>query len=185
LKQALSLRGKRPVLATGQVAAAILLPIFCKREQFYILFIKRTATVKSHKSQICFPGGAYQEEDSTVLNTALRECREEIGLKVNTIEVLGELDSVITKSSGYLIYPFVSFIPWPHKLRVNKRETEEVFEVPITALLDKDCFREETRIIEGKTITSYFYYFQGKVIWGATAGILNQFLGIFTQVMQS
>ena len=183
LKQALSLRQKRQVVATGQVPAAVLLPVYCKREQYYILFTKRASTVKDHKGQICFPGGAYQEGDGTLLNTALRECAEEIGLMADAIEVLGELDSIITVTSGYIISPFVSFIPWPHKLRVDRRETEEIIEIPIPALLDKDCLREETRIIDGETTTSYFYHYRGRVIWGATARVLNQFLGIFARVM--
>jgi len=140
--------------------------------------------VKEHKSQICFPGGAYQEGDGTLVNAALRECAEEIGLLADDIEVLGELDDAITLTSNYIVSPFVGFIPWPHILKADQQEAEEIIEVPISALLDKGCLREETEIIDGEAVTSYFYHYQGRVIWGATARILNQFLAIFAQVIQ-
>ena len=183
LRQALSLRQKRHVVAASRVSAAVLLPIYYKQGQYYILFTKRTETVKEHKGEISFPGGAYQGGDGTLVNTALRECAEEIGLMADEIEVLGELDDIVTVTSSYIVSPFVGFIPWPHALKVDQREAEEIIEVPASALLDKGCLREETKIIDGEAVTLYFYHYQGRVIWGATARILNQFLNIFTQVM--
>ena len=184
LRQALSLRQKRHIVTTGRVPAAVLLPIYYKQRQYYILFTKRTETVKEHKGQICFPGGAYQEGDGALVNTALRECAEEIGLMAEAIEVLGELDDTVTVTSGYTVSPFVGFIPWPHTLKVDQREVEEIIKVPISALLDTGCLRKEIKIVDGEAVTLYFYHYQGRVIWGATAKILNQFLGIFAQVMQ-
>ena len=183
LRQALSLRRKRHIVAASRVPAAVLLPIFYKEGQYYILFTKRTEKVKEHKSEISFPGGAYEEEDGTLVNTALRECAEEISLMADEVEVLGELDDTATVTSNYIVSPFVGLIPWPYTLKVDQRETEEIIEVPISVLLDKGCLREETEIIDGEAVTSYFYHYQGRVIWGATARILNQFLDIFTRVM--
>ena len=162
LRQVLSLRQKRYVVATGRVPAAVLLPIYYKQRQYYILFTKRTETVKEHKGQICFPGGAYQEGDETLVNTALRECAEEIGLMADEVEVLGELDDIVTTASGYIISPFVSLIPWPHTLKVDPWEAEEIIEVPISALLDKGCLREETKIIDGEAVTLYFFTIRGE-----------------------
>jgi len=183
LRQALSLRRKRHIVAASRVSAAVLLPIFYKEGQYFILFIKRTEKVKEHRGQISFPGGAYEEEDGTLVNTALRECAEEISLMADEVEVLGELDDTATMTSNYIVSPFVGLILWPHALKVDQWETEEIIEVPISAFLDKGCLREETEIIDGEAVTSYFYHHQGRVIWGATARILNQFLDIFTQVM--
>jgi len=139
--------------------------------------------VKEHKGQISFPGGAYQEGDGTLVNAALRECAEEIGLMADEVEVLGELDDIVTTASGYIISPFVGLIPWPQALKVDQREVEEIIEIPLSALLDKGCLREEIKIIDGEVATLYFYHYQGRVIWGATARILNQFLDIFVQVV--
>ncbi len=183
LRQALSQRKKRRIVDASQVSAAVLLPIYWKQGQYYLLFTKRTEKVKEHKGQISFPGGCYQQEDGTLVATALRECAEEIGLAASEVEVLGELDDVATLTSSYVVSPFVALIPWPYSLKVDRWEVEEILEVPILALLDKDSLRQDTEVMDGETITSYFYCYQGRVIWGATARILNQFLDIFTQVM--
>jgi 8-oxo-dGTP pyrophosphatase MutT (NUDIX family) len=167
------------------IQSAVLLPLFYKQGQYYLLLTKRTQEVKNHKSQISFPGGAYQEGDETLVNTALRESAEEIGLKSGDIEVLGELDDFVTQVSGYIISPFVAIIPWPYQFRVNRQEIEEVIEVPISVLLDMGHLHPETRVIDGEEVTSFFYPYQGKVIWGATARILHQFLVVFTQAAEA
>jgi len=183
LRYALRLRQKRRIVAADRVPAAVLLPVYYSQGQYYILFTKRTEKVKEHKGQICFPGGAYQEGDGTLVHTALRECAEEIGLMADEIEVVGELNDTLTMTSGYIVSPFVGFILWPRTLQVDQRETEEIIEVPISALMDKGCLRQETKIIDGEAVTSYFYHYQGRVIWGATARILNQFLDIWAKVI--
>ena len=183
LKQALSRRDQRHIVDTSRVSSAVLVPIYHKQGQYYILLTKRTETVKDHKGQISFPGGAYEAEDRTLVNTALRECAEEIGLTADRIEVLGELDDPLTHTSNYIISPFVALIRWPYQFNIDQREIKEIIEVPIMALLEKNCQREKTEILDGEAITSYFYHYHGKVIWGATAKILNQFLAIFTRVI--
>ncbi len=182
LREALSQRQKRHIVNANLARSAVLLPIYWREGQYYILFTKRTERVKNHKGQISFPGGAYHEEDGTLINTALRETAEEIGLMADDVEILGELDDTSTRVSNYIISPFVGVIPWPYQFQVNGEEIEELIEVPISALLDKDCMHQETDIVHGETTNLYFYHYQGRVIWGATARILNQFLDIFTRV---
>jgi len=182
LRQALSCRQKQHIVEPGWVPSAVLVPIYYKGGQYYLLFIKRTEKVKEHKGQISFPGGAYGEGDGTLLNTALRESDEEVGLAPGEVEILGVLDDIVTKTSGYIISPFVALIPWPYQFKINREEVEEIIEVPISVLQDKSCVHQETEIIEGEAVTSYFYHYQGRVIWGATARILNQFLDILTQI---
>jgi 8-oxo-dGTP pyrophosphatase MutT (NUDIX family) len=184
LRQALSRREKRPITDAGLIPSAVLVPIYLREEQYYILFTQRTERVKEHKGQVSFPGGAYQEGDRTLLDTALRESAEEIGLAPDDVEVLGELDDTVTTGSNYIVTPFVGLIPWPYKFKVDGWETEEIIEVPISALLDKGSQRQETEVIGGKAVSSYFYHYQGKVIWGATARILHQFLEIFVQARE-
>jgi len=185
LREALSQRGKQHVIDAKLVPSAVLVPIYYKQGEYYILFTKRTGRVKEHKGQISFPGGACQEGDRTLIDTALRECAEEIGLLPNEVEVLGELDDTITETSHYIISPFVGLVPWPYQFRVDGWEAEEIIEAPISALMDKDSLRQQTEIVNGKEVTSYSYHYQGRVIWGATARILHQFLGIFARVMES
>ncbi len=184
LRRALSLRQKRHIVAASRVSAAVLLPIYYKQGQYYILFTKRTETVKDHKGQISFPGGACEKCDSSMFDTALRECTEEIDLAAGAVELLGELDDFTTVDSGYVISPFVAVIQWPYQFKVDPKEVEKIIEVPISALLDKDCWHQETATMDGKAVTESSYHYRGNIIWGATARILKQFLGIWTQVMK-
>ena len=179
LREALSRRQKQHIVDAKLVPSAVLVPIYRRQGQYYILFTQRTERVKEHKGQISFPGGACQEEDRTLLDTALRESAEEIGLAPGEVKILGELDDTLTETSNYIISPFVGLIPWPYQLKVDGWETEEIIEVPISALMDKDSLRQETKIIGGQQVTSYFYHYRGRIIWGATARILHQFLDIF------
>ncbi len=184
LKQALAQRQKSHIVDTSRVPSAVLIPLYDKQGQYYILFTKRTEKVKDHKGQISFPGGAYEERDETLVNTALRECAEEIGLPAEAVELLGELDDFFTIGSGYIMSPFVGVIPWPYPLKIDPMEVEEIIEVPISALLDKSCLRLGTDTLDSQIIPAYFYHYQGEVIWGATARILKQFLDIVVQVMK-
>jgi len=178
LKQILAQREKRRIFDPNGIPAAVLVPIYEKDGQYHILFIKRTEWVEKHKGEISFPGGVYEERDRTLLNTALRESAEEINLKPDDVEVLGELDETSVKTN-YIITPFLGFIPWPYEFRVDGRETEAIIEAPISALLARGHSRQELR--DGETVTVYHYNYQGSVIWGATARILAEFLDIFAQ----
>ena len=183
LKQALAQRQTSHIVGTDCVPAAVLIPLYHKQGEYHILFTKRTEIVKDHKGQISFPGGAYEKEDGILLNTALRESTEEIGLAAEAVEILGELDDYRTIDSGYIISPFVGVIPWPYPLKVDPIEVAKIVEVPISALLNKSYLRLGTDILNDQVITAYFYHYQGEIIWGATARILNQFLDIWVEVM--
>ncbi len=183
LKEALSGRKKLHIRDAGRKPSAVLLPLYIKNGEYYLLFIQRTNRVRDHKGQISFPGGAYEEDDNTFQRTALRETSEEVGIDEKDIEVLGELDDIITIGSSYIISPFVGIIPWPYDIKVDEWETEETIEVPLAALLDSANVREETDILDGREIPAYFYHYGGKVIWGATARILHQFLGIVDSIL--
>ena len=184
LRQLLSERQKRHIVDASRKSAAVLLPIYRKDDEYYILFTKRTQKVKEHKGQISFPGGAYQAEDRTLVDTALRECAEEIGLMAEEIEILGELDDTVSRTSNFVISPVAALIPWPYHFKVNREEIEELIEVPISALSCKGCQHEETEIIEGEAVNSYSYHYRGRVIWGATARILKHFLDIYTRIIE-
>lgn len=182
LKRLLSRRHKQRIVDATRVPSAVLIPIYCKAGQYHILFTKRTDRVRTHKGQFSFPGGAYDESDGTLVNTALREASEEIGLMPGDVEVLGELDDQCSVTSNYTISPFVAFIPWPYRFRLNQRETERIIEVPIAALLEDSCLRRGTEAMNGNKVGTYFYLYQGDVIWGATARILHQFLDIYARL---
>ncbi len=184
LKQALSQRQKLYISDARRTASAVLIPMYKKQGEYHILFIQRTDRVKDHKGHISFPGGAYEEGDDNLLQTALREATEEVGLAAEDVEVLGELDDLRTIGSNYVISPFVARMPWPYQLKVDEWETEEVIEVPLSVLLDTSNVSQDKTILEGEEIDQYYYHYHDKVIWGATARILNQFLGILADIIE-
>ncbi len=161
------------------------MPVFWKKGQYHLLFIQRTERVKYHKGQISFPGGAYEKKDGVILNAALREAKEEIGLAQDDVRILGELDDTLTATSNYIISPFVGLIPYPYAFKPDKWETEELIEVPIADLLDRNCFSEGITVQDGQEVETYFYRYGNRTIWGATAKILKQFLEIFAAIGDS
>lgn len=178
LRRALAAREIKRIKDESRELSAVLVPIYCRQDDCWVVFTRRTEQVRTHKKQISFPGGAYQPSDGTLLNTAIRECGEEIGLPAESIKVLGALDDIVT-TSGYIISPFVGVIPWPHQFKLSSGEIAEIIEAPVSALLGGSRQREE--VVSGKLETCYFYHYQGTIIWGATATIMSQFLQIFTR----
>ncbi len=184
LERVLAQHQKRYINEGGLKPSAVLIPIYQKHGEYYIVFIKRTETVKVHKGQISFPGGAREAEDRTLLHTAIRESREEIGLRTKDIEVIGEMDDEVTTTSSYVVTPFIAIIPWPYRFKKNKDEVAEIMEVPVKALLEKDSRKPGMETLDGQPIDSYIYDYKGKVIWGATARILKKLLDIIGGIYQ-
>jgi 8-oxo-dGTP pyrophosphatase MutT (NUDIX family) len=182
LKDLLAIRPILRIHDSKMKVSAVLVPVFVKNGQYHLLFIQRTERVKEHKGQISFPGGSYEKADGSLLNTALREAQEEIGLAPDDVKILGELDDTATATSNYIISPFIGLIPYPYSFKPDKWETEELIEIPIIALLDKNCFREGITVQNGQEIDTYFYQYGDRSVWGATAKILWQFLEIFRPI---
>lgn len=180
LKQTLSQRQVQQVLKPGLLKSAVLVPISYKEGEHYIIFTKRTQIVKHHKGEMSFPGGIYEETDGTLVNTALRESFEEIGLSPADVEILGKLDDTVTRTTNFVVSPFVALIPATYNFRLNAKEAEQLVTVPIMALLDESCLHESP---SGSKYFGYDYHYRGTVITGATARILRQFLEIFTEVL--
>lgn len=178
LKKLLEGRTKLRVQAPGRVPSAVLVPLYEEAGTWHIVFIRRTLTVKTHRGQISFPGGARESGDRTLRDTALRESREEIGLRPEDVEVLGELDDELTATSNYIVTPFVGAMPWPYRFTLEAREVAEVFSVPIPDLLAMQPPPPTIELVDGRPLESYTYNYGDKVIFGATARILHKFLEI-------
>ena len=178
LRKILAKRQKKQIVESGHISSAVLMPLYRKDGMYYMLFTKRTDKVNTHKGHVCFPGGGFEERDGSLAFTALRETEEEIGMKPDDVEIIGELDDVTSLTTNYIISPYVAFIPYPYNFTLNEWETERIIEVPIAVLLDRNCMHTGTDIMLGESTTSYFYHYKGDIIWGATARILTQFLDI-------
>ncbi len=182
IREALASRQKRVICDPSLTESAVLLPVFEKDGKCYILFTRRTSHLAHHQGQISFPGGGKHKADKSLLETALRESHEEIGLKEKDVEILGELDDAVTTTSSYHITPFVGLIPYPYEFKKDDFEVEEIFDLPLEGLMNKAVQKREDMIIGDKTINVYTFELDGRVVWGATAWILHQFLEILRSV---
>ena len=155
--------------------AAVLMPILRHGQDFCFLLTLRTDTVETHKGQISFPGGIREESDRDLLQTALRETWEEIGLSQQAIHVLGEFDEYLS-TTGLIVTPFAAYVDRPLNLVPNPDEVDEILRVPFKLFQDCRTLRIETRERQGVARKIYFYDFHGKDIWGLTAQMIRDFL---------
>jgi 8-oxo-dGTP pyrophosphatase MutT (NUDIX family) len=144
----------------------------------HIIFQKRTESVRDHKGQVSFPGGAMDPGDPHVLHTALRETHEEIGVDPVHVDVLGQLDDMVTVSN-FLVTPYVGWLDrYPYEWRFSSEEVAYLLEVPLEHLLDPRNLIPDRRVINGRDHTFQSYQYGDDLIWGATARMLGNFLDI-------
>ena len=167
---------KRKNTDASLTPSAVLIPLFYKEGHIHILLTQRSEQVIHHKGQICFPGGSYQSGDATLLQTALRETEEEIGLIAKDVEVLGELDDISTITSRYVISPFVALIPYPYPFKPNHNEIKQIFSIPLSELTNEIHFQQSYPDSDKQCPISYYYHYREHIIWGVTARILNQLI---------
>ena len=179
IRTTLSSRQRKVIEHPSFARAAVLVPLFEKEGECHILFTKRTDQVKYHKGEISFPGGVFDEGDLELERTALREADEEIGLKENDVHLMGVLDDIVTITE-FIVTPFVGHIPYPYPFKTSPVEIAEMIEVPLSSLLEKDCFSEREIIRMGRREMVYAFQYKDHVIWGATARILKQFLELIS-----
>ncbi len=163
----------RPKGARTLKPAAVLMPIV-KRDEPTVLFTRRTAHLARHAGQVSFPGGRVHEDDTSLIETALRETREETGIAADYVSIAGFLDSYET-GTGFAIVPVVGLLTEGFTLAPDPGEVDEVFEVPLAFLLDPVNRRLECREWRGRTRRYYAFDYGGHYIWGATAAILVGF----------
>lgn len=152
--------------------AAVLLPIVEREEQLTMLFTQRASHLKHHAGQISFPGGKQEPFDIDLQSTALRETHEEIGLTGKNIEVIGSLPMFRTVSK-FEVVPYVSIVTPPFTLDLDENEVAEVFEVPLTYLLDQQNHLIHWVKRKDNKHPVYFIQWHNKNIWGATASFVR------------
>ena len=171
---------KKQAVGRHLTPSAVLIPLFSKDGELHVVLTERTQEVGSHKGQVCFPGGTSQIEDDSLLETALREAWEETGIRPEDVEVVGGIDDNVVASTGYIITPYVGFIPYPYEFHANEGETKDIFCVPLSVLLDTQRFCHQEREIGEYQYSGPVCDYDGHVIWGATGRILRNFLDLLT-----
>ena len=157
--------------STALTPAAVLVPLIDHRNGMSVLLTQRTAHLTAHAGQISFPGGRMEEEDPDAVAAALRETEEEVGLARERISVLGRLDTYVT-GTGFEITPIVGIVAPPVALTIDPFEVAEAFEVPLSFILDRRNHQRIEREVGAHNRSYFVLPYQGRNIWGATAGIL-------------
>lgn len=153
-------------------AAAVLVPLVKRPEGLTVLFTKRTEHLSNHPGQISFPGGHTEEDDQSAQHAALRETEEEVGLAPSYIQVIGKLNDYVTRT-GFRVTPVVGLVDVPYPTKPDPHEVAEVFEVPLSFLMNEKNHQKCSRVFLGKTRYFWAMPYDDYYIWGATAGMLR------------
>lgn len=154
------------------VSAAVLVPLVERADGIYILLTRRSDDLPSHAGQVSFPGGKAHEDDMDATATALRETHEEVGIQPSLVSVIGFLDRYETRT-GFSILPVVGMIDPSFSLKIDDREVAEVFEVPVSFLMNPANHQRHSTEYEGARRFYYAISYKDYYIWGATAGMLK------------
>lgn len=154
------------------VPAAVLVPLVNQPQGVTVLLTRRTSHLHDHAGQISFPGGRVDEGDADRVATALREAAEETGIAPSAVQIIGALPEWDIPT-GFRVTPVVGWIEPPLELTPDSFEVAEVFEVPLAFLLDPANHERHSDEINGRHRNYYAMPYQGRYIWGATAGMLH------------
>jgi 8-oxo-dGTP pyrophosphatase MutT (NUDIX family) len=154
-----------------------------------VILTKRPETMPSHQGEIAFPGGKLDDAvDTSLQDAALREAHEEVGLDPASVEIIAELDSMVTVMGRFMLTPFVGLLERRPVLTPDPTEVVSVFDVAISELLDDATFREErwdvpagVGVTPGRDRPIHFFELADETVWGATAHILANFLEHLTR----
>ena len=151
--------------------AAVLVPIVDRPDGMTILLTQRTDHLHDHAGQISFPGGRAEPSDRDLHATALRETEEEVGLPRDRIDLIGQLDLYVTRT-GFEVTPVVGIVNPPFPVKPDPFEVADVFEVPLSFIVDPGNHVQDSRMHNGVARQFYVLPYEDRYIWGATAGML-------------
>jgi 8-oxo-dGTP pyrophosphatase MutT (NUDIX family) len=154
----------------GRTDAGVLVALYANGGRLHAVFTKRREDLRRHPGEISFPGGRYEDADADLLQTALREAEEEIGLPADEVRVLGALQPTPTIATGYAVYPFVGVIDPGRAWTLSPREVAAVLEFSLEDL--RAGYGRRRLVRRGLPIRTDTYVVGDDLIWGATARIL-------------
>lgn len=161
----------------------VLILFYLKENEWYFPLIQRPMYDGVHSGQVAFPGGRMEESDANQIETAIRESFEEIGIEQHKVEVLGVLSEFFVAVSNHMVLPVIGFYPEIPQFIPEEREVEEVIEVPLKHLLDKELLKEkEILAASGYRLRSPYFELENRVVWGATAMMLSELKDIINEM---
>ena len=152
--------------------ASVLIGFVERGSGLNIIFTKRAKHLKHHPGQISFPGGKHETSDTSLADTALRETYEEIGIPVNEITIFGQMPELIT-ISHFTVTPFLAFVSPNYQTNIDINEVDEVFEVPVSIVLDRQHLHSERFHVQNHSHRIFGLSYEKHFIWGMTAQIIH------------
>jgi len=163
----------------GFTRAAVLVPLYVKAGELWLLLTRRSAGLPNHAGQIAFPGGGSEDADEDEIDTALRETQEELGIERAAVMVLGQLDDVVTPT-GFVISPIVGALPSPLAVKPSGDEIESVVEIPFHILTNPQLVEYQELMVNGEVVVSPVFHYHGHRVWGATARVIADLVARLT-----
>ncbi|HBT31947.1 MAG TPA: CoA pyrophosphatase [Pusillimonas sp.] len=160
---------------SAMIPAAVLFPLIQRESGLHVLFTRRADHLTSHAGQICFPGGRIELHDADVKAAALRETHEEVGIGAEHIQLIGTQPGFIT-STGYTMQPVIGLVKPGFVIRPDHSEVAEVFEVPLSYLMDPRQHQlHQATLPDGRQRLYFSMPWNDYFIWGATAALVRNF----------
>lgn len=156
--------------------AGVLLCVHPVNNQAFFTLIERQTYSGAHSNQIAFPGGKVESSDQNIVETATREADEEVNIKSNHLQIIGELSSIYVPPSNFYVTPILALSSIQPDYAAQESEVKNIIEMPILELLKEDVVQEtKIEIKKGIHFNTPYLHLQNKIVWGATAMILNEF----------
>lgn len=172
-----ALAAYQPRRLTRPRRAAVLVPLVEAQDGWRVLLTRRTDTLSRHKGQVAFPGG-HVDPGESVVQAALREAFEEVALPPDAAEILGSLDDIPNMYNDTAVTPVVARILGAPPLQPNPAEVARIFDVPLQRLAAPEGWRHSTTDWNGRPYPLYFYDWDGETLWGLSAYVTLQVLGM-------
>ena len=172
-----------PFSQNNSTPAAVLILLYLADNEIYFFLTKRTNVLEHHKGQISLPGGT-QEKNEKLIDTALRETQEEIGINKTSISIIGTITPLFVPVTGFMIYPFIGYSLNKLDPKPDPVEVETIFSVNIFDLLNKDNRTAEQRNIRGYNVKVPYFKLNDYQVWGATAMILSEFKDLIKSIKE-
>jgi 8-oxo-dGTP pyrophosphatase MutT (NUDIX family) len=158
--------------------SAVLILFYPSNNEIYVPLILRPSYDGVHSAQVAFPGGKYEPTDENLIQTALREAQEEIGLKINNVKILGTLTELFIGPSNFKILPVIGYVLYKPDFRADKREVEKILETKLNDISNPAIIGSSEMLIRGEQAIVPHYEIDNHKIWGATAKMISELLFI-------
>ncbi len=164
------------------IPSAVNIIIFFEKNDLNFILIKRTNNLLHHSGQIALPGGQFDYQDKTLLNTAKRETYEEIGIMLDDENFIGKLTPLYINISNFFVQPFVSFIENKLNIKINKNEVETLYKVAVTKFFNENNIKKGIINTTKTKIIAPYFELENEKVWGATAMILSEFKAVLKKI---